>query len=422
MSERAQTPKGAADPVVGPGQAETQAADATAPDPARAPGGVPLDFLAPPDGPGCLGRLGPYRVLAVLGVGGMGVVLKAEEPALRRTVALKVMLPAFSGDAAARQRFLREAWAAATVDHDNVMPVLQAGEDRGVPFIAMPFVKGATLEQWLRRRRPTVRQALRLGREIAQGLAAAHAKGLVHRDIKPANIWLDASRGGRVKILDFGLARPARSDAQITQLGIVVGTPEYMAPEQTRGGDVDHRCDLYSLGCVLYRLTTGRPPFGGKDLMAVLTAMAAERPRSVRALNPDVPPLLAGLIFRLLEKDPADRPASAQAVVEELRVLQRGEADTEPDLLQPADLTADEAPAPAERPRQPGPGRRYRTPTLIAGAVVLALVLLCGLLGAVVSVGLYFATRDDPPPAPQGGVPLLQPPPPSKAPPPAPPK
>jgi serine/threonine protein kinase len=189
-------------------------------------------FLAPPQQADEIGRLGPYRVLKVLGRGGMGVVFQAEDPRLKRMCAIKAMLPEVAGKPAMKERFLREAQAAATVEHDHIVPIYQVDEDRGLPYIAMPFLQGMSLEDWLNRKgnagessltgeessgfalenkarpsmpMPTV-QALKVGREIAGGLQAAHDRGLIHRDIKPANIWLDANAGGRVKILDFGLA------------------------------------------------------------------------------------------------------------------------------------------------------------------------------------------------------------------------
>src|SRR5581483_3887523 len=212
------------------------------------------DFLAPPEGPDEIGRLGPYRVLAVLGAGGMGIVFRAEDTQLNRAVALKVMLPKLAGTEGARQRFVREAQAAAGVKHDHVVSVYQVGEDRDVPFLAMELLLGESLDQRLRRegKLPLV-EVLRLGREIALGLAAAHQRGLIHRDIKPANLWLEAETG-RVKLLDFGLARAVGQGNQLTQQGAIIGTPAYMAPEQGQGKSLDHRCDLFSLGCVLYRL------------------------------------------------------------------------------------------------------------------------------------------------------------------------
>ena len=280
------------------------------------------DF-GPPSVPGDVGRLAHYRVLDALGAGGMGAVFLALDEDLDRRVALKVMQPECALDPGARERFLREARAAAAVKHDNVVTIYQVGEDGGMPFIAMELLAGASLASYLHRKgRLTVAQALRVGHEAAAGLDAAHALGLVHRDIKPGNIWLEAPRG-RVKILDFGLAKS--SDASIgslTATGEVVGTPGFMSPEQARGKRLDARSDLFSLGTVLYLLTTGRLPFDGETTMAVLTALAVDEPVPVRDLNPDVPEAFAAEIHRLLAKAPADRPASGAEVAERLRQIE----------------------------------------------------------------------------------------------------
>src|SRR5437764_5748351 len=164
------------------------------------------------------------------------------------------MRPALASGKAARQRFLREARAAAAVKHDHIVTIYAVGEDRGVPFLAMEFLEGEPLDARLEREKNLpMAEVLRIAREISEGLAGAHDKGLIHRDIKPANVWLEG-QWGRVKILDFGLARAAREHAQLTQTGAILGTPAYMAPEQARGETVDARCDLFSLGCVLYRM------------------------------------------------------------------------------------------------------------------------------------------------------------------------
>jgi serine/threonine protein kinase len=303
---------------------------ATAPEDAE-----PYAFLGPPQAAGEMGRLGGYRVLRVLGQGGMGVVFEAEDVQLRRRVAIKALLPALAASPAARQRFLREARAAAAVRNDHVVTIYQVGEDRGTPFVVMELLQGESLEAFLRRGgRLPVAEILRLGRETAEGLAAAHEQGLIHRDVKPANLWLEAGRR-RVKLLDFGLARAASEDHNLTQSGVLLGTPGYLAPEQTRGGPPDPRSDLFSLGCVLYRLCTGDLPFQGQDTLAMLMALATQTPRPVRERNPQVPAGLAALVGRLLAKDPNARPASARAVAQELAALGGVRAGDGPAVRQP---------------------------------------------------------------------------------------
>ncbi|HYH64794.1 MAG TPA: serine/threonine-protein kinase [Urbifossiella sp.] len=341
-------------------------------------------FLSPPVEADEVGRLGPYRVLKELGRGGMGAVYLAEDTLLKRRVALKVMLPHVGGDAA-RARFLREGRAVAALKHDHVVTVYAAGEENGVPFLAMELLAGKTLDDWLRPdRRATPAQVLAIGRQIAEGLAAAHAAGLVHRDIKPANVWLEAPKG-RVKLLDFGLARGAGGgDPGLTGAGDILGTPAYMAPEQARGQPVDHRCDLFSLGCVLYRMATGRVPFQGDTAYAVIVAVASEEPVPPRAVNPDVPPAVEALIVSLLAKNPADRPASAAAALAEMRRIAAG-----------LDATEKVPAGDAETIEWRGESHRSRR-FVIAGVVVAALV-------AVVLVLVFGRGPDpvkDPDPAP----------------------
>jgi hypothetical protein len=295
-------------------------------------------FLAPPQGPDEIGRLAQFRVLRVLGRGGMGLVLLAEDTALQRRVALKVIRPDIASQPGAAARFLREARAAAALRHDHVITIYQVGTADGptgsVPFLAMELLEGASLETALAQRPPALAEAVRIGREVAEGLAVAHASGLIHRDVKPANIWLEAP-GGRVKLLDFGLVRTAHLDTPLTAQGVVMGTPDYMAPEQAAQRKVDARADLFSLGCVLYRLCTGRLPFPGSDLMAVLTALASQEPVPVSQINPAVPPALADLIHRLLAKAPADRPPSARQVVALLEGIEGQMAEAAPSRSRP---------------------------------------------------------------------------------------
>ena len=280
-------------------------------------------FLAPPQREDEIGRLGAFRILGLLGQGGMGVVFEAEDQHLQRHVALKVMLPHLAASEAGKGRFLREARSAASIDHDHIVAVHQVGEEGGVPYLVMPLLRGRTLEEWTRSHpRPSLADVLRIGREIASGLSAAHERGLIHRDIKPANVWLESkdesSPAFRVKILDFGLARAASGENQLTRSGVVVGTPAYMAPEQGRGEPTDRRSDLFSLGCILYRLATGRPPFAGTDFVSTLVEIATKNPEPPSRIDPSIPLALSQLVMRLLEKMPENRPASANEVADAL--------------------------------------------------------------------------------------------------------
>jgi WD40 repeat protein/anti-sigma factor RsiW len=286
-----------------PGEVETPPAD------------TPLDFLSPSDDPAHLGRLGNYQILSVIGRGGMSVVLKAFDPSLHRVVAIKVLAPQLATNAAARTRFQREGCAAAAISHEHVVGVYAVDEINGLPYLVMEYISGESLQERLDRTGPLeLKEVLRIGMQIAQGLAAAHAQGLVHRDIKPANILLH-NGVARVKITDFGLAR-AVDDATLTQSGLIAGTPQYMSPEQARGDAIDARTDLFSLGSVLYAMCSGRPPFRASTTMGVLKRVTDEIPRAVREVNAEVPPWLADIIGKLHAKNPAERFQSAAEVVE----------------------------------------------------------------------------------------------------------
>jgi urea transport system substrate-binding protein len=255
----------------------------------------------------------------------MGLVYQAEDTRLGRQIALKVMHPNLTVQTHARERFLREARAMAALRNDHVVTIYEVSEAADSPYLAMEFLLGETLDARLQRDgRLPVSEIVRIGGEIAIGLAAAHEHGLVHRDIKPANIWLEAE-SGRVKILDFGLARQVDNRLGVTREGDILGTPHYMAPEQALGEAIDGRCDLFSLGVVLYRLCTGELPFEGVSLTAVLMAIAMDAPRPVRECNGAIPESLADLVMGLLEKDATRRPASASEVVAALSTIRGDE-------------------------------------------------------------------------------------------------
>src|SRR5947208_8775687 len=216
----------------------------------------------------------------------MGVVFRAFDEKLHRVVAIKALTPQLATSSAARQRFAREARAAAAVTQDNVIDIHTVEDAGPVPYLVMQFIDGPTLQKKLDRTGElSLKEILRIGLQIAEGLAAAHRQGLVHRDVKPANILLE-NGVERVKITDFGLARAA-DDVSLTQSGVVAGTPQYMSPEQSLGEPQDHRTDLFSLGSVLYAMCTGHPPFRAGTALAVLKRVAEDTPRPVREVNPE---------------------------------------------------------------------------------------------------------------------------------------
>lgn len=335
-------------------EGRTGAPLATPPDPTPMPAVPPPGArLQPPIEPGDLGSLGTYRVLQVIGRGGMGIVFLAVDTQLRRKVALKTMLPKYATSRPARERFLKEARAAAAVTHDNVVIIYQVGESGGIPFIAMEYLKGQSLENYLHENpAPSLPHLLRIVREMAAGLAASHELGVIHRDVKPENVWLEAP-SGRVKLLDFGLARAPTEDGAASGTVGVIGTPAYMSPEQARGTPVDHRSDLFSLGVVLYQLAVGTPPFVGPHMFDVLAAVMTKEPPPPRQLKPHLPLGVELLIQRLMHKDPDARPQSAAEVVATLMLLeidaQRSMPGREPYVYVPT----------AYHPNEPATGHEF---------------------------------------------------------------
>lgn len=271
------------------------------------------NLLTPSDDPERLGDLGPYEISELVGRGGMGVVLRAHEPKLSRTVAVKLLAPELALNPVAVQRFLREARAAAAVSHDHVVAIHSIDDESHPPVIVMEFIQGQSLQQKIDKVGALdVKSILRIGMQTAAGLAAAHRQGLVHRDVKPANILLENGIE-RVKLTDFGLAR-AVEDISMTRTGQITGTPQYMSPEQAQGQRVDHRTDLFSLGCVLYAMCTGRAAFRADSAVAVMHRVVHDAPRPIREVNEDVPDWLCEIVDKLLAKEAEDRFASAEEV------------------------------------------------------------------------------------------------------------
>lgn len=273
----------------------------------------------PPARSGELGRLGRYILRDLLGAGGMGVVVRAEDTLLHREVALKVVRPRLVESSDARSRFLRESQAMAAINSEHVIPIYDGGHHGALLYYTMPLLSGEPLDALIRREGRVAPERIRaIALDISKGLAVVHARGVVHRDLKPSNVWLDADTG-RARLLDFGLARLMNNEGtQITSSDMIAGTPSFMAPEQARGQPVTTRSDLFSLGCVMYAMATGQSPFKGPDLLAVLSALASVTPAPLRNINPQIPAGVSRLVDELLAKDPEQRPVSASAVVERL--------------------------------------------------------------------------------------------------------
>src|SRR5687767_5007336 len=260
------------------------------PPPARRPGSLPA-------------RIGRYRIVERIGRGAMGVVYAAQDDAMGRPVAVKVLMGDLESDPETRKRFYREAQAAAGLLHPNIITIYDAGEDQGRSYIAMQLLEGWPLSTFLKRDAVVpLEQKLDLMVQVCEGLAVAHGREIVHRDLKPGNLFVQSD--GLLKILDFGVARLA--DSSMTATGAMLGTPDYMSPEQARGTQVDRRSDIFSTGAVFYFMLAGRKPFPGPDLPAVLRQLRAEQPAALR--DSEAPPELARLVMQAMAKDPAERP------------------------------------------------------------------------------------------------------------------
>jgi serine/threonine protein kinase len=278
--------------------------------------------------------VGPYRIESLLGVGGMGRVYRAVDAA-GQPVALKLVRHDLAADSLFRKRFEREARIARTIVNPHVVPVLDSGESAdGVPYLAQRFVPGGTLQDRLRReRRLTIEATLTVAVQVASGLAALAADGLVHRDLKPANVLLDAQ--GNASITDFGLAKDSRATA-ISRPGQALGSPHYMAPEQIRGEEVSSATDVYSLGCVVYECLRGAPPFAEERGLKVLWAQLNDPPGDPCVARSDAPPGLGDAVLRGLAKSPDQRPQSALSYVDDLCAAAGINAQPEPSTAPPS--------------------------------------------------------------------------------------
>jgi eukaryotic-like serine/threonine-protein kinase len=337
---------------------------------------------------------GRYRLGSLLGVGGMARVYVASDRVLERQVAVKVLSPPYAQDPVFVERFRREARAAARLSHPNIVAVFDSGADAAQPYLVMEYVAGQSLAQLLASQgRLAPRRSVELAVQVCAALAAAHAQGLVHRDVKPANVLVDPD--GQVKVADFGIVK-ASAATTLTGTGTVLGTAAYLSPEQAQGGPVDARSDLYGLGCVLYELLCGTPPFGsGADSppVAVATRHVSEPPEPPSARNPRVDLALDQVVLTALAKDPAQRYQSAVDMQDALQRVLAGDAapavPTEP-LLEPPDRTGMRTTPTATGPAAGADGRRLgwgRWALLVAGAI----------LGIAVVVALLWPDGGDSP-------------------------
>ena len=321
---------------------------------------------------------GRYRVERELGRGGMAKVFLGTDTVLGRTVAVKVLAPQFADDDGFVQRFRREAQAAASIGHPHIVSVFDTGSDDGVHYIVMEYVEGRTLAEFLAGGgRILPDRAIDIAMDVCQALEAAHAQGVIHRDIKPGNIMLNPR--GEVKVTDFGIARVTTTADTVAQTAAILGTASYLSPEQAQGQPVDARSDLYSLGCVVYEMVTGRPPFLGDSPVAVASKQVLEQPVPPSRLNSDVTPDLDAVILRALAKNPANRYQSAEEMRADLERAKRGlPVDATPLLAAGATQVLDRPPAQATQVLPPSEPERRNNWVPIA--VTLVLIALLGAL------------------------------------------
>lgn len=270
--------------------------------------------------PPSMSAIARYEIIEKIGEGAMGVVYRARDRTIGRVVALKMLSADLHGEDELRKRFSREVEAIGRLNHPNIVTVYDMGESDGHPYMAMELLEGKDLRAVIEQQADLpLGDRLRMLIEIASGLGYAHSKGIVHRDIKPANIVITVR--GEVKLLDFGLARLG-TGGTITRRGVILGTPDYMSPEQATGGTVDARSDIFSAGSVFYELLTLEKAFKGKTLHSVLYQIFSHEPTAMLTLNPDLPSRLAAVVHRMLRKQPDERPQSMEEVAKELEVIQ----------------------------------------------------------------------------------------------------
>jgi eukaryotic-like serine/threonine-protein kinase len=307
-------------------------------------------------------QYGRYQIIAELGRGSMGVVYKAHDPQIDRLVALKVLREDRVTSEDFVRRFLKEAMAVGRLSHPGIVTVYDVGQDHGSIYIAMEFLQGTPLDELMTARKFTLEEIVSIGIQTAQALHYAHQNGIVHRDIKPPNIIY--SPQGAIRVTDFGIARIEDPNGhQMTQAGEILGTPLYMSPEQVMGQALDGRSDMYSLGVILYQLTTNRRPFQGATLAAIFRAITQDSPEPPQILDPAIPAPLSDLIMRLLAKDPSRRFSNGDDLI---RALQ--------ECLQPPSFHSDNASPQAHRQSRQSPGQKF--------------FLASGLVGLLIVIGL----------------------------------
>lgn len=362
-------------------------------------------------------KLGKYEIQSVLGHGGMGVVFQAWDPDLHRSVAIKILGPQLAMSSTARRRFLREARAAASISHPNVLTVHAVEQHKDFPFMVMERVAGKTLKSHVAQHGPLDSiEAVRLSHQIALGLAAAHVQGVIHRDVKPGNVMLDEG-SLRVRLTDFGLARAAIDNLDLTSQDHAVGTPAYMSPEQVRGDKLDARSDLFGFGCLIYFMFTQQSPFQGRVTAETWERVLYDQPPRLDVLHPAAPPLLAELAMRLLQKEPDDRFQSATEVAGELErllsLLNQASSDQIESVLKDTHVTVT-----APVPRRVLSGRGLTQRRMLRGSLV-AVLLVVGLAAGQFWAGRSLPTGTDQaslvtpgiggPPEPEPSLPVPQP-------------
>ncbi|MFZ1462657.1 MAG: SUMF1/EgtB/PvdO family nonheme iron enzyme [Anaerolineae bacterium] len=340
-------------------------------------------------------QIGKYQIQSELGRGGMGVVYRAYDPDLRRTVAIKILAPQLAADEDFVKRFQQEAIMSANLHHPHVITIYDVGATGDLHYLIMQYLEGATLEHWVRKNGPMpLAQTADVVQQVSQALDYAHDQGIVHRDIKPANIMLSPS--GQITLMDFGLVR-AGAGTGLTRTGIVMGTPEYMAPEQAQDGDIDRRTDLYSLGVVIYKLLTGRVPFARTTPVATIFAHVHEAPPPICQVKADLPQPIEAVVSKVLAKDPADRYQRAGELARDFVIASQGHTppglSTQAAAPPPERTIVADAIAPSPRKSAPAaksaasqPAARPATPAsqpfplpLVAGLAVLLVVVIAGL-------------------------------------------